>query len=82
MGESEGAALKIATKDINEFLLDINSSIGIELIIEDSRSNPSASLENLKKLASKGIKIVIGPGTSAAVQEIKDYADKNGIILN
>ena len=39
------------------------------------------SLENLKKLASKGIKIVIGPGTSAAVQGIIDYADKNGIIL-
>ena len=81
LGESEGAALKIATKDINEYLFKTNSSIGIELIIEDSQSNPSASLENLKKLAAKGIKIVIGPGTSAAVQGIKDYADKNGIIL-
>ena len=81
LGESERAALKIATKDINEYLFKTNSSIGIELIIEDSQSNPSASLENLKKLAAKGIKIVIGPGTSAAVQGIKDYADKNGIIL-
>ena len=81
LGESEGAALKIATKDINEYLFKTNSSIGIELIIEDSGSDPSTSLENLKKLAAKGIKIVIGPGTSAAVQGIKDYADKNGIIL-
>ena len=81
LGESEGAALKIATKDINEYLFKTNSSIGIELIVEDSQSNPSASLENLKKLAAKGIKIVIGPATSAAVQGIKDYADKNGIIL-
>ena len=54
---------------------------GIELIIEDSQSNPSVSLENLKKLAAKGIKIVIGPATSAAVERIIDYADKNGIIL-
>jgi branched-chain amino acid transport system substrate-binding protein len=81
LGESEGAALKIATKDINEYLLKTNSSTDIELIIEDSGSDPSTSLENLKKLAAKGIKIVIGPGTSAAVQGIKDYADKNGIIL-
>jgi ABC-type branched-subunit amino acid transport system substrate-binding protein len=81
LGESEGAALKIATKDINEYLFKTNSSIGIELIIEDSGSDPSASLENLKKLAAKGIRIVIGPATSAAVQGIKDYADKNGIIL-
>ena len=81
LGESEGAALKIATKDINEYLFKTHSSNGIELIIEDTQSNPSASLEKLKQLAAKGIKIVIGPATSAAVQGIKDYSDKNGIIL-
>jgi ABC-type branched-subunit amino acid transport system substrate-binding protein len=81
LGESEGAALKIATKDINEYLFKTHSSNSIELIIEDSQSNPSVSLEKLKQLAAKGIKIVIGPATSAAVQGIKEYADKNGIIL-
>ena len=81
LGDSEGAALKIATKDINEYLFKTHSSIGIELIIEDTQTNPSVSLEKLKQLAAKGIKIVIGPATSAAVQGIKDYADKNGIIL-
>ena len=53
----------------------------LSLIIEDTQTNPSVSLEKLKQLAAKGIKIVIGPATSAAVQGIKDYADKNGIIL-
>ena len=81
LGESEGAALKIATKDINEYLFKTHSSNGIELIIEDTQSDPSVSLEKIKQLAAKGIKIVIGPATSAAVQGIKDYADKNGIIL-
>jgi branched-chain amino acid transport system substrate-binding protein len=81
LGESEGAAVKIATKDINEYLFKTHSSIGIGLAIEDTQSNPSVSLERLKQLAAKGIKIVIGPATSAAVQGVKDYADKNGIIL-
>jgi ABC-type branched-subunit amino acid transport system substrate-binding protein len=81
LGESEVAALKIATKDINEYLFKTHSSIGIKLVIEDTQSNPSVSLEKLKQLAAKGIKIVIGPATSAAVQGVKDYADKNGIIL-
>ncbi|HEY6165123.1 MAG TPA: penicillin-binding protein activator, partial [Nitrososphaeraceae archaeon] len=81
LGESEVAALKIATKDINEYLSKTHSSIGIELVIEDTQSNPSISLERLKHLATKGIKIVIGPATSAAVQGVKDYADKNGIVL-
>jgi len=81
LGESEGAALKIATKDINEYFSKTHSSIGIKLVIEDSQSNPSISLERLKHLAANGIKIVIGPATSAAVQGVKDYADKNGIVL-
>ncbi len=81
LGESEGAALKVATKDVNEYLLKTHSGIGIELVVKDTQSNPSVSLEKLKHLAAKGIKIVIGPATSAAVQGVKDYADKNGIIL-
>jgi branched-chain amino acid transport system substrate-binding protein len=81
LGESEGAALKVATKDINEYLFKTHSGIGIKLVVEDTQSNSSVSLEKLKQLAAKGIKIVIGPATSAAVQGVKDYADKNGIIL-
>jgi branched-chain amino acid transport system substrate-binding protein len=81
LGESEGAALKIAARDINEYLFKTHSSIGIELVIEDTQTNPSVSLEKLKHLSAKGIKIVIGPATSAAVQAVKDYSDKNGIVL-
>ena len=66
----EVAALKIATKDINEYLFKTHSDISIELIIEDTQTNPSVSLEKLKQLAAKGIKIVIGPATSA---ELKSY---------
>ena len=53
LGESEGAALKIATKDINEYLFKTHSSNGIEPIIEDTQSNPSVRLDNLKQLGSK-----------------------------
>ncbi len=81
LGESEGAALKIAARDINEHFFKTHSSIGVELVIEDTQSNPSVSLEKLKHLAEKGIKIVIGPATSADVKATQDYADKNGIVL-
>ncbi|MFL6426167.1 MAG: ABC transporter substrate-binding protein [Nitrososphaeraceae archaeon] len=60
LGESEEAALKIATRDINEYLFNTHSNIGIELVIQDTQTNPSVSLEKLKHLAAKGIKIVIG----------------------
>jgi branched-chain amino acid transport system substrate-binding protein len=81
LGESEAAALKIATKDINEYLLKSHSSIKVGLIIEDTQSNPSVSLEKLKHLAAKDIKIVIGPATSADLKATQDYAGTNGILL-
>jgi ABC-type branched-subunit amino acid transport system substrate-binding protein len=83
LGESEEAALKIAIKDINEYFSNTTNSskTGVGLIIEDTQSNPAVSLEKLKHLAAKGIKIVIGPGTSAVLQAIQDYATKNGILL-
>jgi len=81
LGESEGAALKIAARDINEYLFKTHSGIGIELVIEDTQTNPSVSLEKLKQLAAKGIKIVIGPATSEDLKATQDYADKNRIVL-
>src|SRR5207253_71557 len=81
LGESEGAALKIAARDVNEYLFKTHSNIGIELVIEDTQTNPSVSLEKLKHLAAKGIKIVIGPATSEDLKATQDYADKNGIVL-
>jgi branched-chain amino acid transport system substrate-binding protein len=81
LGESEGAALKIAARDINEYLFKTHSNIRIELVIEDTQTNPSVSLEKLKHLAAKGIKIAIGPATSTDLKATQDYANKNGIVL-
>jgi branched-chain amino acid transport system substrate-binding protein len=81
LGESEKAALEIGVKDINDYFSKTHSKTRIELIIEDTQTDPTTSLQKLKQLQAKGIKIVIGPATSAAVQGVKDYADKNGVLL-
>ena len=81
LGESEDAAIRIATKDVNEYFSKSNSNTRVGLIIEDTQTNPATSLEKLQDLAAKGVRIVIGPGTSAEIQEVKDYADRNGILL-
>ncbi len=81
LGESEEAALKIAFKDINENFSKNHWNIRIGLIIEDTQTNPSVSLEKLKQLTAKGIKIVIGPATSAELQVTQNYANSNGVLL-
>jgi branched-chain amino acid transport system substrate-binding protein len=81
LGESEAAALKIATRDINEYLYKSHSSFKIRLIIEDTQTNPLVSLEKTKNLAAKGIKIIIGPATSAELKATLEYVNTNGILL-
>jgi branched-chain amino acid transport system substrate-binding protein len=81
LGESTEASLKIALKDINEHFLKSHSDTRIELIIEDTKTDPGIALEKLKSLKSKGVQIVIGPATSANVAAVKDYADQNGILI-
>lgn len=81
LGESEDAGLKIALRDVNESFMRTNPGLGIGLVIEDTRTDPVFGIKGLKDLASKGIRIVIGPSTSAELEAIKDYANNNGIIL-
>ena len=61
--------------------LKSNSVLRVGVIIRDTHSNPQISLEELKDLASKGIKIVIGPATSAELENVKQFANDNGIII-
>jgi branched-chain amino acid transport system substrate-binding protein len=81
VGESEEAALDIAVKDINQNFSKNHSSIQISVVVEDTQTNPSVSLEKLKYLVGKGIRIIIGPATSADLQATQDYANSNGVLL-
>ena len=81
LGESEQAALKIAINDINKYFSENHSKTRYGLVIEDSGSDPQIALEKVKRLSDRGIKIIIGPSTSANVNQIRDYAKSHGILL-
>jgi ABC-type branched-subunit amino acid transport system substrate-binding protein len=80
-GKSTEAALKMALRDVNANFSKSNSSLRYELVVYDTESDPGVSLEKLRLLAKEGIRIVIGPATSAELKATKDFADKNDIIL-
>ncbi|MFL6344963.1 MAG: ABC transporter substrate-binding protein [Nitrososphaeraceae archaeon] len=80
-GKSTEAALRMALRDVNANFSKSNSSLRYELVVHDTESDPTVSLEKLRLLAKEGIRIVIGPATSAELQATKDFADKNDIIL-
>lgn len=81
VGESDLIILNIVTKDINEYLSEINSPYRIKILVEDTETNPDVALTKLKHLREKGVDIVIGPGSSSEIMRIKNYADQNWIMV-
>ncbi|MDQ3848130.1 MAG: ABC transporter substrate-binding protein [Thermoproteota archaeon] len=80
-GESAEASLKIAVDDVNNQFANSGSITRVGLVIEDTKTDPNVAREKIMDLGSKGIRIVIGPSTSASVDAVREYADENGILI-
>ncbi|WP_415283980.1 ABC transporter substrate-binding protein [Candidatus Nitrososphaera sp. FF02] len=80
-GEEADVALRLAVGDVNAHLAASGSAKRVGLVIEDTRTDPQVALEKLESLASEGVRIVIGPATSAEVAAVKQYADQNDILI-
>jgi branched-chain amino acid transport system substrate-binding protein len=80
-GENSKVTIEIAVRDVNDYLRRAGVPVTVELAIEDTQTKPEVALTKLQSLAAKGIKIFIGPQTSAEVRQIKSYADSNKLLL-
>ena len=80
-GEEDLTATRLAISDFNEYLADKGAGWSVNLIVEDSQTLPTVALDKLQVLHAKNIKIVLGPETSSNLQNMKGYADANGILL-
>ena len=80
LGMASQAALEIALDDVNRDIL-AGSARRVRLEIEDTRLDPAIALDKLQALASRGVRIVVGPQSSAELAALKPFADANGILL-
>jgi len=80
-GENSKAALELAVSEINKWLKERGEDWEIELIIEDTATDPKTCFDKIQILYGRGVRIVIGPMTSAEVSEVKKYADANKILV-
>ena len=53
----------------------------VRLFTRDTKLHPDLALQQLKELAARGVRTVIGPQSSAEVRALRDYADRRGILL-
>lgn len=80
-GEATRVALELATKEINEYLAELESPTKVSLLLEDSATDPAVAREQLQRLAERGVNLVIGPDSSRELEAVKSYADDHSIIL-
>ncbi len=84
-GLSTGLAMKVsiefAAEDINTFFT--TSGINQKLILDvvDTRTDTAEALKQLKIFYDKGIRMIIGPYSSAELSHIKNFADSNGMLV-
>jgi branched-chain amino acid transport system substrate-binding protein len=80
-GRRELTGLRVAEKEINEWLKQSGQAWTFKIIEEDTATQPALALQKLQSLAARGVKIVIGPLSSAELRNIKGYADSNRILV-
>ncbi|RLI05431.1 hypothetical protein DRO26_02215 [Candidatus Bathyarchaeota archaeon] len=80
MGQKIKLGVELAVKEINEHG-GINGR-PVELIMEDTGTNPTQALEAFKKLVEvDGVQVVIGPMASGEVMAIGDYANERHVVV-
>ncbi|HEX7033992.1 MAG TPA: penicillin-binding protein activator, partial [Nitrososphaera sp.] len=80
-GESQRSAVEKAITDMNSYFHDHGQNETVDVLVQDTRSDPGVALERLRFLESQGVKVVLGPQTSAEVAAVKEYADSHGILV-
>ncbi len=80
-GETQKAALQLAQIDINNWHATVRPGVQLQIIYEDTGTNPDTALSELQTLAAQGVKFIIGPVTSAELKNIMNYAQSNQIIV-
>jgi branched-chain amino acid transport system substrate-binding protein len=75
LGENTVAGLQIAAEQLEATARAQHGGYCFRLLVRDTQLDPSLALAAIKDLDKRGVKIVIGPQSSAEVAMIKPYAD-------
>jgi len=81
LGQTSQAAMQVAADDVNVYLHDIGSDLRVEVEVADTELDPDLASVALQRFARQGVRIVIGPQSSAEVRAVKPIADDRGVLV-
>ena len=80
LGKNTVAALQIAAADL-ENIRPQHHPARFRFLVRDTQLDPEKALDAIKDLDQRGVRIVIGPQSSAEVARTKPYADVHNILV-
>ncbi|MFN8534422.1 MAG: ABC transporter substrate-binding protein [Dehalococcoidia bacterium] len=78
---NEEATLRIAEEDINARLAAQATGVRVRFVMVNTERDPARALAAVQSMAQQGIRLVIGPDTSAELEAIKPFVDSAGMIV-
>jgi len=81
LGQNTVAALQLANEQLQVAAKAEHGGYRFHLFVRDTQLDPAKALAAIQDLDKRGVKIVIGPQSSAEVAMIKPYADAHNILV-
>jgi branched-chain amino acid transport system substrate-binding protein len=81
LGQNTVAALQLAGEQLQAQAKDEHGGYQFHFFVRDTQLDPAQALAAIQDLDKRGVKIVIGPQSSAEVAMIKPYADAHDILV-
>lgn len=80
-GESGNEGILLGMNDVRDYLQQNNPSWSVDIVVEDTETDTLVAREKYNILKARGIKMIIGPFSSAVLKSLKPHADRDGILL-
>ena len=80
-GQKARAAMELAIEDVNRELGHNALGLRFAVRVEDGRFDPAVALGRARALRAAGIRLVIGPTSSAEVAALEPYVGANDMLL-
>ncbi len=81
LGQNTVAALQIAEEQLEAEAISQHGGYRFHFFVRDTQLDPSQALAAIQDLDQRGVKIIIGPQSSAEVAMIKPYADAHNMLV-
>jgi branched-chain amino acid transport system substrate-binding protein len=81
LGRASRVTLGLAAADVNARLAKAGEPLRVRLELVDVRGRPSEAVRQLRRLAGQGVRVFVGPESSAEVRAVRSAAGSLGVLV-